>query len=95
MFIFDETPEDLAELAAEYHEHHTPSNPEETLLVETLVASESRLRRMCPVEIHLWKSANLKFQLKTLFKVVLASDPVPPARPSSPPPSASSASNAS
>jgi hypothetical protein len=37
-----------AELAAEYHKckYHIPSNPEENLLVETLVASEWRLRRM-------------------------------------------------
>jgi hypothetical protein len=53
-FIFDETAEDLAELAAEYHEHYTPADPEETVLVETLFASEWRLRRMRRVETHMW-----------------------------------------
>jgi hypothetical protein len=67
-FIFDETPEHLAGLAAEYHEHYTPSNPEETLLVETLVASEWRLRRMRRVETHMWQAANLTVQFKNLVK---------------------------
>jgi hypothetical protein len=57
-FMFDETAEDLAELTAEYHERHSPSNAEERILVETLVASEWRLRRMRRVEANLWESAN-------------------------------------
>jgi hypothetical protein len=56
--MFDETAEDLAELTAEYHERHSPSNPEERLLVETLIANEWRLRRMRRVEANLWESAN-------------------------------------
>jgi hypothetical protein len=70
-FVFDETPEDLAELAAEYHERHTPSNPEEHLLVETLVASEWRLRRMRRVETHMWECANLTVQFKNLVKGII------------------------
>jgi hypothetical protein len=56
--MFDETAEDFAALAAEYHERHTPSNPEEHLLVETLIANEWRLRRMRRIESHLWENAN-------------------------------------
>jgi hypothetical protein len=64
--MFDETAEDLAELTAEYHERHSPSNPEETTLVETLIANEWRLRRMRRVESNLWESANFTCLVKKM-----------------------------
>jgi hypothetical protein len=67
-FIFDETPELLAELAAEYHEQYAPSDSEESLLIETLIASEWRLRRMRRMETHMWGAANLTVQFKNLVK---------------------------
>ena len=74
-FIFDETAEQLAELGAEYHERHNPSNPEECALVETLVDSEWRLRRLRRVETHLWDCASLNFQIQTFVKEDPLSDP--------------------
>jgi hypothetical protein len=56
--MFDEKPEDLAELSAEYHEHHSPANPDESLLVDTLIHTEWRLRRMRRIEAGLWQSAH-------------------------------------
>ncbi len=53
--MFDETPEDLAELAAEYHEHYNPADAHERSLVDTLVANEWRIRRMRRVEAGLWE----------------------------------------
>jgi beta-xylosidase len=38
--MFDEKPEDLAELSAEYHEHHSPANSDESFLVDTLVHNQ-------------------------------------------------------
>src|SRR6202795_4305236 len=55
--MFDEKAEDLAELAAEYHEHHSPADPNQRLLVDTLVHHEWRLRRMRRVEAVLWDHA--------------------------------------
>jgi len=55
--MFDETAEDLAELAAEYHEHHSPADPDQRLLVDTLIHNEWRLRRMRRVEAVLWEHA--------------------------------------
>jgi hypothetical protein len=55
--MFDEKAEDLAELSAEYHEHHRPADPGQCLLVETLVHNEWRLRRMRRVEANLWRRA--------------------------------------
>jgi hypothetical protein len=55
--MFDESVEDLAELAAEYHEHHSPADPDQRLLVDTLVHNEWRLRRMRRVEAVLWEHA--------------------------------------
>jgi hypothetical protein len=55
--MFDETAEDLAELAAEYHEHHNPADPDQRLLVDTLIHNEWRLRRMRRVEAVLWEQA--------------------------------------
>jgi hypothetical protein len=55
--MFAESAEDLAELAAEYHELHSPANPDERFLVDTLVNNEWRLRRLRVVEADLWQSA--------------------------------------
>jgi hypothetical protein len=55
--MFDESVEDLTELAAEYHEHHRPADPDQRLLVDTLVHNEWRLRRMRRVEAVLWEHA--------------------------------------
>jgi hypothetical protein len=55
--MFDETAGDLAELAAEYHEHHSPADTDQRLLVDTLIANEWRLRRMRRVEAVLWEHA--------------------------------------
>jgi hypothetical protein len=55
--MFDESAEDLAELSAEYHEHHSPADPDQRLLVDTLVHNEWRLRRMRRVEAVLWEHA--------------------------------------
>jgi hypothetical protein len=52
--MFDEKAEDLAELAAEYHDHHSPADPNQRFLVDTLVHNEWRLRRMRRVEAELW-----------------------------------------
>jgi len=59
--MFDEKAEDLAELAAEYHEHHSPADPEQRFLVDTLVANEWRLRRLRRVEAELWGHATTAF----------------------------------
>jgi hypothetical protein len=55
--MFDESPEDLAELSSEYHEHHSPADPDQRLLVDTLIHNEWRLRRMRRVEAVLWEHA--------------------------------------
>jgi hypothetical protein len=52
-----ESAEDLAELAAEYHELYSPANVDERFLVDTLVNNEWRLRRLRCVEADLWLSA--------------------------------------
>jgi hypothetical protein len=59
--MFDEKAEDLAELAAEYHEHHSPADPNARFLVDTLVINEWRLRRLRRVEAELWQSASNAF----------------------------------
>src|SRR6202050_389830 len=55
--MFDESVDDLAELAAEYHEHHSPADPGQRLLVDTLIHNEWRLRRARRVEAVLWEHA--------------------------------------
>src|SRR5579862_7483430 len=55
--MFDEKAEDLADLAAEYHEQYNPANPRERFLVDTLVHNEWRLRRLRRVEAELWDVA--------------------------------------
>ena len=64
--MFDEKPEDLAELAAEYHDHHNPADPDQRLLVDTLVHNEWRLRRMRRVEADLWYRAYNTFVVKNI-----------------------------
>jgi hypothetical protein len=59
--MFDESADDLAELAAEYHEHHSPANSKERFLVDTLVNNEWRLRRLRRVEAELWEHATNNF----------------------------------
>jgi hypothetical protein len=59
--MFDESDEDLAELAAEYHEHHSPADPDQRFLVDTLVANEWRIRRMRRIEAELWEHATNAF----------------------------------
>jgi hypothetical protein len=64
--MFDEKPEDLAELTAEYHEHHRPADPKERILVDILVQSEWRLRRMRRIEADLWYRAYDAFVVKNI-----------------------------
>jgi hypothetical protein len=64
--MFDEKAADLAELSAEYHEHHRPANPKERILVDILVQSEWRLRRMRRVEANLWYRAYDAFVVKNI-----------------------------
>src|SRR6202521_1061365 len=64
--MFDEKPEDLAELAAEYHELYSPADSKERFLVDTLVHNEWRLRRMRRVEAELWQSASDFFIVKNI-----------------------------
>jgi hypothetical protein len=68
--MFDEKPEDLAELAAEYHEHHCPSDSDQRFLVDTLVHNEWRLRRTRRVEAELWEHASDLFIVKNLDTTV-------------------------
>jgi hypothetical protein len=59
--MFNESAEDLAELAAEYHELYSPADAVERFLVDTLVNNEWRLRRLRKVEADLWRAANNLF----------------------------------
>jgi hypothetical protein len=59
--MFDEKAEDLADLAAEYHEHHCPADPGQRFLVDTLVNNEWRLRRLRRVDAELWDTATNTF----------------------------------
>jgi hypothetical protein len=59
--MFDEKAEDLADLAAEYHEHHNPADADQRFLVDTLVNNEWRLRRLRRVEAELWEHATNAF----------------------------------
>jgi hypothetical protein len=68
--MFDEKPEDLAELAAEYHEHHNPADSDQRFLVDTLVHNEWRLRRTRRVEAELWEHASNLFIVKNLDTTV-------------------------
>jgi hypothetical protein len=64
--MFDEKADDLAELAAEYHEHHNPADANERFLVDTLVHNEWRLRRMRRIEADLWYRAYNTFVVKNI-----------------------------
>jgi hypothetical protein len=64
--MFDEKAEDLAELAAEYHEHHSPANADQRFLVDTLVHNEWRLRRTRRVEAELWQTVSNTFLVKNI-----------------------------
>jgi hypothetical protein len=64
--MFDETPEDLAELSAEYHELCSPADAKQRLLVDTLVHNEWRLRRMRRVEAELWQTAYNAFIVENI-----------------------------
>ncbi|MGA3238859.1 MAG: hypothetical protein ABSG03_21485 [Bryobacteraceae bacterium] len=64
--MFDEKPEDLAELAAEYHEHHRPADANQRFLVDTLVHNEWRIRRTRRVEANLWYRAYDAFVVKNI-----------------------------
>jgi hypothetical protein len=68
--MFDEKPEDLAELSAEYHEHHNPADADQRFLVDTLVNNEWRLRRTRRVEAELWQSASDLFIVRNLDTTV-------------------------
>jgi hypothetical protein len=59
--MFDETVADLAGLAAEYHEHHSPADTGQRFLVDTLINNEWRLRRLRRVEAELWEHATNAF----------------------------------
>jgi hypothetical protein len=59
--MFDETAEDLAHLAAECHEHHSPADPGQRFLVDTLVNNEWRIRRLRRTEAELWEHATNAF----------------------------------
>jgi hypothetical protein len=64
--MFDEKAEDLADLAAEYHELYSPADAKQRFLVDTLVANEWRLRRMRRVEAELWLTASNAFLVKNI-----------------------------
>jgi len=64
--MFDEKPEDLAELSAEYHELCNPADAKQRLLVDTMVHNEWRLRRSRRVEAELWQTAHNTFIVKNI-----------------------------
>jgi len=59
--MFAESADELAELAAEYHELHCPANADERFLVDTMINNEWRLRRLRCVEAELWRAASQLF----------------------------------
>src|ERR1700677_4865581 len=59
--MFTESADDLAELAAEYHELHAPANADERFLVDTMINNEWRLRRLRCVEADLWLATHNLF----------------------------------
>jgi hypothetical protein len=52
--IFDESAPELAELAAQFHDEYRPAGPTEQFLVDTLVNTAWRLRRLRRVEAGLF-----------------------------------------
>src|ERR1700678_3108105 len=59
--MFTESAEDLALLAAEYHELHCPADADERFLVDTMINNEWRLRRLRCVEADLWRATHNLF----------------------------------
>jgi len=59
--MFTESAEDLAELAAEFHELHSPADADERFLVDTMISCEWRIRRLRCVEADLWRAAHNLF----------------------------------
>jgi hypothetical protein len=70
--IFTESAEDLAELAAEYHGHYNPADPSERCLVDALIETEWRLRRMRRVEAGMWEDKRSSLQR---YKTIMEDDP--------------------
>src|SRR5580658_7958834 len=70
--IFGESAEDLAELAAEYHEHYNPADPSERCLVDALIETEWRLRRMRRVEAGIWEDRHISL---LRHKTIMEDDP--------------------
>jgi hypothetical protein len=68
--MFDEKPEDLAELSAEYHDQCSPADAKQRFLVDTLVNNEWRLRRIRRVEAELWQTASDFFLVKNIETTV-------------------------
>jgi hypothetical protein len=64
--MFDETPEDLAELSAEYHELCNPADSKQRFHVDAMVHNEWRLRRIRRVEAELWQTAHNTFIVKNI-----------------------------
>ena len=59
--MFTESADDLAELAAEYHELHSPADADERFFVDTMINNEWRLRRLRCVEADLWLATHNLF----------------------------------
>jgi hypothetical protein len=70
--MFDEKPEDLAGLSAEYHEQFAPAAPEECALVDALVHTEWRLRRMRRIEARLWIDASGLYLIRNIDYTITA-----------------------
>ena len=64
--MFDETPEDLAELSDEYHELCNPADSKQRFHVDAMVHNEWRLRRIRRVEAELWQTAQNTFLVKNI-----------------------------
>jgi hypothetical protein len=64
--MFDETPEDLAELSAEYHELCNPTDSKQRFHVDAMVHNEWRLRRIRRVEAELWQTAQNTFLVRNI-----------------------------
>jgi hypothetical protein len=70
--MYDEKPEDLAELTAEYVEQFNPATAEERGLVELLVHNEWRLRRMRRIEARLWIDASGLYLIRNIDYTITA-----------------------
>ena len=64
--MFDETPEDLAELSDEYHALCSPADSKQRFHVDAMVHNEWRLRRIRRVEAGLWDRARDLFLVKNI-----------------------------